>query len=466
MPRGVPTSPLRFHFSALRPRSLFGRTAALLLAAFTVLLAVTLAVVWNKVIEPLAWRTADNLAGRMVLAAQTWVELPPETRPDFELELSLHHGLELGAVHDRLSQPLAGGYFDRLVARALSQRLRRTIVLKQGPDPNWAWAELTVGDTLLRVGFLRERYALTAPWEAVAVLLAGALALVALALAMVRQTSLRLQLLARHAQTVGEGRLPERLPETGAEELSQLTHAFNRMAAAVQALLENRTTLLAGISHDLKTPLTRMRLALAMLEGKVEAAHLERLEAEIDEMLKLIDDMLAFARSLQAEAPQVVELAGLIETRVAKARALGEVQWQNPGPCTWPVAPAAFSRIVGNLLDNALRYGAGQAVTVELICGAAEARVRVLDRGPGIPVQAREAVFRPFYRLEASRSRASGGSGLGLAIARQLADAHGWRIELADRPGGGLIAELVLPAGATSPGRGAPLRTNTDSNNG
>lgn len=468
MPRGVPPSaPLTPHASPLLPRTLFGRTAALLLAAFAVLLAATLAVVWSKVIEPLAWRTADNLAGRMVLAAQTWVELPPDTRPDFELELSLHHGLELGAVRDRLPQALAGGYFDRLVARALSQRLRSPIVLKQGPDPDWAWAELTVGEHLLRVGFLRERYALTAPWEAAAVLLTGALALLVLALAMVRQTSLRLQALARLAQTVGEGRLPARLPETGAEELRQLTQAFNRMAGAVQALLENRTTLLAGISHDLKTPLTRMRLALAMLEGKVEDAQIKRLEAEIDEMLKLIDDMLAFARSLQAEAPQVVDLTGLIETRVTKARAQGEVDWQNPGPCPWPVAPAALSRIVGNLLDNALRYGAGQAVTVELTCSEAEARVQVLDRGPGIPAEAREAVFRPFYRLESSRSRDSGGSGLGLAIARQLADAHGWRIELADRPGGGLIAALILPAGASSPGSGTPSpRASKVSSNG
>lgn len=467
MPRGVPTaSPLVPHASPLLPRTLFGRTATLLLAAFAVLLAVTLAVVWTKVIEPLAWRTADNLAGRMVLAAQTWVELPPDTRPDFEIELSLHHGLELGAVRDRLPQALAGDYFDRLVARALSQRLRSPIVLKQGPDPDWAWAELTVGEYLLRVGFLRERYALTAPWEAAAVLLTGALALLVLALAMVRQTSQRLRSLARLAQTVGEGRLPARLPETGAEELKQLTQAFNRMAGAVQALLENRTTLLAGISHDLKTPLTRMRLALAMLEDKVEGAQIARLEAEIDEMLKLIDDMLAFARSLQAETPQVVDLAVLIETRVTRARAQGEVVWQSPGPCPWPVAPAAFSRIVGNLLDNALRYGAGQAVTVELTCDDAEARVRVLDRGPGIPAEAREAVFRPFYRLEASRSRASGGSGLGLAIARQLADAQGWRIELANRPGGGLIAELILPVGAHSPGSEIPSpRTSKGSSN-
>ncbi len=426
------------------PRTLFGRTATLLLIAFAVLQGIALAVVWHEVIAPLARRTADNLAGRMVLAAQTWVELPPATRPDFELELALHHGLELGAVTDHLPKRLEEGYFDHLVAEALSRRLQQAVELKQGPAPEWAWAELKMGGKLLRVGYRRDSYLLTAPWTAVAVLLAGALILLLLALVMVRQLSRRLRQLALHAQTVGQGRLPERLPETGAEEMRALTTAFNHMADAVQALLENRTTLLAGISHDLKTPLTRMRLALAMLEG-ADPERLTRLEADVDEMERLIADMLAFARALKAEPALAIDLAALLDDLVDKARQLGEVHWQRPPPCPWLVAEAALRRIVGNLLDNALRYGGGLPVSVELACTAQAARVRVLDRGPGIPAAEREAVFRPFYRLEASRSRDSGGSGLGLAIARQLADAHGWRIALDDRPGGGLAAEVILP---------------------
>lgn len=426
------------------PRTLFGRTAALLLIAFALLQGIALAVVWFKVIEPLAQRTADNLAGRMVLAAQTWVELPPATRPDFELELSLHHGLELGAVADRLPVRLEGGYFDRLVAASLSQRMREAVALKQGPVPDWAWAELSVGEQLLRIGFLRERYALAAPWEAVAVLLAGALGLMLLALLMVRHMSLRLRALARHAQTVGQGRLPAHLPETGAEEIRALTRAFNHMADEVQSLLENRTTLLAGISHDLKTPLTRMRLNLAMLEG-ADSARVARLEADLAEMEHLIADMLAFARALKAEEAREIDLASLLDDLADKARQLGEVHWQRAHPCPWRGAEATLRRVMGNLIDNALRYGAGQPVKLALECDAQAARIRVLDRGPGIPAAEREAVFRPFYRLDASRSRDSGGSGLGLAIARQLADAHGWRIRLDDRPGGGLVAELILP---------------------
>ncbi|MCU0841875.1 MAG: ATP-binding protein [Thiobacillaceae bacterium] len=432
------------------PRTLFGRTAALLLVAFAVLQGTALLVVWHKVIVPLAERSADNLAARMVLAAQTWVELPPATRPDYELELSLRHGLELGAVANRLPEALASGYFERLVAEALADRAGHPVSLKRGPDPDWAWAELPLGGQLLRIGFQRDRYALAAPWEAVGALLGGALAILLLALLMVRRTALRLRSLGDSAQAVGQGRLPERLPETGPEEIRDLTSAFNRMAAEVQSLLENRTTLLAGISHDLKTPLTRLRLALAMLEG-VDPARQRRMEADVAEMERLIADMLAFARGLRAEPAEARDLAALLGELADKTGQIGAVRWAGGPPCPWPVAEAAFRRIIGNLLENALRYGAGEAVDLELSCADREARVVVLDRGPGIPVAEREAVFRPFHRLETSRGRDSGGSGLGLAIARQLADAHGWRIELADRPGGGLAATLVMPRdGATS----------------
>lgn len=426
------------------PRTLFGRTAALLLVAFAVLQGTALLVVWHKVIVPLAERSADNLAARMVLAAQTWVELPPATRPDYELELSLRHSLELGAVADRLPEALASGYFERLVAEALADRAGYPVTLKRGPDPDWAWAELRIGGQFLRIGFQRDRYALAAPWEAVGALLGGALAILLLALLMVRRTALRLRSLGDSAQAVGQGRLPERLPETGAEEIRDLTRAFNRMAAEVQSLLENRTTLLAGISHDLKTPLTRLRLALAMLEG-VDPARLARMEADVAEMERLIADMLAFARGLRAEPAEARDLAALLGELADKTGQLGAVCWAGSAPCPWPVAEAAFRRIIGNLVENALRYGEGSGVDLELSAGAAEARVGVLDRGPGIPAAEREAVFRPFHRLEGSRSKDSGGSGLGLAIARQLADAHGWRIELADRPGGGLAATLVMP---------------------
>lgn len=428
----------------LIPRTLFGRTAAALLAGFSLFQFAALAVVWFSVIEPLAKRSAEDLAARIVLAAQTWVELPPETREDYELELALRHNLELGAVHSPLPEAEAPSFFGNRLEPVLERQTGQRIQLKRGPDPAWSWVEFQWAGNLLRIGYLKDRYQLNAPLVVAGILLLGALLTAAMALLMVRRTAVRLKRLADSAAEVGQGRQPAILPETGAEEWQQLTRAFNRMAAEVQALLENRTTLLAGVSHDLRTPLTRLRLALSMLDG-VDAKLLQRMEADIAEIDRLIAAMLAFARALQDEAPKELDLAAVLAGLAGAVSQPARVGFSIGAPCAVLASELALRRIAGNLMENALRYGEGGPVELQLLCGKQEVVVRVLDRGPGIPADEREAVFRPFYRLEQSRSKDGGGSGLGLAIAKQLADAHGWRIELAEREGGGLSASLVIP---------------------
>jgi len=428
----------------LRPDTLFGRTAAILLAVFLLAQGAALYAVWKTVVVPLADRSADDLAARMVLAAQTWVELPPETRADYEIELFLQHNLELGKVNQALDTALPPGYFGQRLEHALSLRTGQNIRLKRGPDPAWAWAEILLAGNILRVGFLRDRYELEAPWEAGAAFLAGAMLTLAAALLLARRTSTRLRQLARSAAEVGQGRLPERLPETGAVELKTLTAAFNLMADEVQALLENRTVLLSGISHDLRTPITRMQLALAMLDD-ADPALVRRMEGDLREMTRLIAQMLDFARSLKGEDEAETDLVQALAELAASCSHPDRVRFESAGLCLRVLSVAALNRVVGNLLENALRYGGDQAVELELDCASRSACIRVLDRGPGIPEGEWDKVFQPFYRLEASRSRDTGGSGLGLAIVRQLADAQGWRVELKARDGGGLVAEVTIP---------------------
>ena len=428
----------------LLPETLFGRTATALLVAFLVFEAAAFAVVWSMVIEPLARRSADDLAAKIHLAAQTWVELPPATRADYEMELAFRHNLELGEARTRWPERADPGYFGGLIVAALTQRARQDVVLRQGPDPDWEWVELRISDKLLRVGYDRERYILDAPLAAVGVFLLGAALTVLTALLMARQLSRRLGGLADKAREVGQGRDPVRLPENGPLELRELTAAFNSMAEEVRSLLENRTVLLSGISHDLRTPITRLKLALSMLED-ADPAMVSRMETDLDEMNRLITDMLAFARALKMEDVAECDLTRVLDDLAGQAARLGPVEWLPGPPCPVRVGEAALRRVLANLLENARRYGDGKAVTLALERREKEIRIGVLDRGPGIPAAQREAVFRPFYRLEESRNREAGGSGLGLAIVRQLVDAYGWRIELADREGGGLRAELVVP---------------------
>jgi two-component system, OmpR family, osmolarity sensor histidine kinase EnvZ len=431
----------------LLPGTLFGRTAAALLAAFLVFETLAFAVVWQTLIRPMAERSADDLAAKVSLAAKTWVELPPQTRTDYEMELAFRHDLELGAASKPLAGAAADTWFSRLLVTALSRRMQQPVLLRRGLDANLVWLDLQVADKQLRVGFRQDRYALQAPLAAVGVFLLGAALTVVTALLMVGRAGRRLNSLAEKAGEVGQGRDPVPLPETGPREIRELTAAFNRMAGEVHALLENRTVLLSGISHDLRTPITRMKLALSLLDD-ADAAQVSRMERDLDEMNRLISDMLVFARALQANDLQDCDLALVLSDLAETAARLGPVNWRPPTACcVVHVGEAALRRIVGNLLENARRYGGEEAIDLELVCGEREVRVAVLDRGPGIPEDQREAVFRPFHRLESSRSRDSGGSGLGLAIARQLADAYGWRIEFRHRQGGGLDAALIISRG-------------------
>jgi two-component system osmolarity sensor histidine kinase EnvZ len=430
------------------PHTLFARAALALLAIFLAVQGTAFFVVWKTAVEPLRARSAEDLAARIALAAQTWVELPPATRADYEIELSLQHNLELGKVSQPLTTLAPDSAFGALLENAVLERTGQKIRVKQGTNPSYSWVELKLADHLLRVGFENSRYELKAPLEAAAVFLAGGLLTMLAVLLLARRISRQLAGVARSAQIVGQGRTPERLPETGSEEFRQLARAFNRMADEVQKLLENRTVLLSGISHDLRTPITRLRLALSMLDSE-DSAMVRRMEGDLEEMSRLISEMLDFSRALKGADNVELDLAAVLGELAEDAARSGAVEWQVQGPCPMVAGERALRRIVANLIGNALRYGEGKPVDLELDCQPGSACIRVLDRGPGIPESELETVFQPFYRLEDSRARDTGGSGLGLAIVRQLADAYGWQVMLRPREGGGLCAELLMPRGAT-----------------
>ncbi len=432
----------------LWPDSLFGRTAATLGIAFLLFQAIILAVVAITVLAPMAERSADDLAALIVLSAQTWAELPPDTRPAFEEELATHHHLRIGLAGPPFDRPTSHFLNSRNIAAALSRRTGQVIVLHAGRN-GWVWANLRMGGHHIRIGFEKNRYDVRSPLTAVGLLSLGALLIWLTAIATVRRITSTLAQLGAAAGQVGQGQMPQPLPETGATELATLARAFNRMANEVQALLANRTTLLAGISHDLRTPIARMRLAVAMLPETTNPELLRQIEHDLEQMNHLIGGFLDMARGLQNESRQTVDLRILLGQLAEDARRSGgEVVCELADACELELAVQGFGRIVTNLIENALRYGRSPRGVSEitLTCERAGrgALIRVMDRGPGIPADQLEAVFRPFHRLEASRNQATGGSGLGLAIARQLAQANGWELSLAARAGGGLTASLRI----------------------
>jgi two-component system osmolarity sensor histidine kinase EnvZ len=421
-------------------RSLYARTAWTLALAFVVFQAAAFWVVTRTLIVPVAERSADDLAGLIVLSAQTWVELPPETRAAFERELARRHGLRLTTTDVGATADAPKFAFRRQIEDALSRRVGDDVVLRGVPDTQAAWLDIPVGGHDLRVGFFPARYAVKPPQAAIAVVALGALLSLLTALFLVRRLTVPLARAARAASQVGAGELPEPLPETGPAELAELARRFNTMAAEVRELLDNRTTLLAGISHDLRTPMTRLQLNLEMLRDAPSPARIDRAVADLADMNKLITGYLELARTTQAEAKVRVDLAVLLEEVAADAG----LAWSGAAPCEVEAGRLALRQIVSNLIQNAQRYGGGTPVELALECDDRQARVIVRDAGAGIPDDQLDKVFRPFYRLETSRSQATGGTGLGLAIVRQLAETNGWKVLLRNRATGGLEAVLEL----------------------
>ena len=240
------------------------------------------------------------------------------------------------------------------------------------------------------------------------------------------------------------------LPETGTPELQRAARTFNRMQERLRRLVEDRTQMLAAISHDMRTALTRLRLRTESIPDEIQRG---KAEDDLAEMEAMLEATLSFAKDeATGEDRQPVDLASMVQTLCDDASDAGdEARYDGPVHLTLSCGRLAIRRALANLIDNAIAYG-GEA-TVALAEDASSVLITIADRGPGIPEADREAVFAPFHRLEGSRSRETGGTGLGLSIARSAIRRHGGDIILADRDGGGLEARVSLPKPGTEAGR-------------
>ena len=413
---------------SFRPQSLLGRTT-LTLAVSSFLIAVVSTIALNLfVIDPIAERSADDEAALLVLSAQTWVELPPQARPYFELELAQSHDLIISVAEQTL--PPLDRYlpFTELLLEKLQQRLALDVQLYDGDD--LVWVDVPMAGYNLQIGFSPDRRAVQLLYVAIVIATLGAGIVFLTSLLIVRKIARPLVQVGKQAETFRGLAEIEPLPETGPRELVSLARNFNTMADEIALVLSNRTTLMAGISHDLRTPLTRMRLALALLPENVDRVLVQRFERNLEAMDVLIGDALRFAQGTREEAqpvalaPYVREVLDTFEQDVDFACSISD-------GVILDLAPNAFSRVLSNLVGNGIKYSDRVAVSLSA------AEIVVSDNGPGIPESERSRVFQPFYRLETSRNVNTGGSGLGLAVVQQLSAAHGWKIEVGDSLMGG-----------------------------
>jgi two-component system osmolarity sensor histidine kinase EnvZ len=431
----------------MMPRTLLARTFLLL-----GLLVLLTTVAWLSLFryieaEPRARETAQLAASTVNLIRASLFAAAPEKRLGLFNEFSSREGIRLlPAEPEDVIEAMPDSRFFRLVQHELATRLgehTRTASRVDGVPGFWVSFRLDEQDA--------EEYWLVLPRERAARSVArhwlswGLLAVI-LALAMAwliaSRISRPLKAMAKSAETVGRGQIPAPLPEEGAEELCRLARAFNAMAADLQRHEQDRSEVLAGISHDLRTPLTRLRLEAELSVADENAR--QGIVADIAQMEAVISQFMDYARADTGEAPETIELAELIEEIAGYQASIGRpLKLEFDAVPAARLRPKAIRRALNNLLDNAWKYGGGD-VSLKIVAVDAEIRLEISDHGPGIPADQVERLKRPFTRLENARTNASG-TGLGLAIVERIARLHGGRLDLQANPGGGLLARLVLP---------------------
>ena len=429
------------------PRTLLARTFLLLALLVLLTTAGWLSLFRYMDAEPRAREIAQLASSAVNLIRGSLFAAAPEKRPGLFREFMTREGIRLlPAEPEDQIEDMPESRFHRLLQAELEKRLGRDTRIAAAVDgvPGfWVSFRLDDGDD--------EAYWLILPseraqrnvtnhllsWGALAITLA-----LAVAWLIASRISRPLKAMAQSAATVGRGQTPPPLPTDGADELRELATAFNTMASDLARHEKDRSEVLAGISHDLRTPLTRLRLEAEM--SMPDPAARDAVVADIEQMEAVISQFMDYARADQGENRVPVDLNVLLATLVDRQRAIGR-------PCPAELAPLpeilgapkSIGRALSNLLDNAWKYGGGmtalRAATVnDQIC------IEIADAGPGIPADQVERMKRPFTRMTDARTDANG-TGLGLAIVDRIIRQHGGQLHLLANPGGGLLARIVIP---------------------
>ncbi len=442
----------------LWPRSLAGRTALVLLLALTVVQAAGLTIHALDRVDLQRFAQAREISQRAISAWRTVLLAPPDRRAQMLAELELPSGLSATLDDMPLARPELPPMpppvarllrFDLFAASPPRFRPREMITAWSGSGPSFAVSlRLPSGEWLnLHIHLPPPR-----PWHSETFLIAfGAMTFAAALLILwaVRRLTRPVRALAEAADRLGRDVNAPPLPEQGPSEVATAAHAFNTMAERIRRFVGDRTQMLAAIGHDLRTPITRLRLRAEFMDDDEQR---RKMLSDLDEMEAMVAATLAFARDDSAAEPTVpVDIAALCRTVLDEAADahpdLAErIAYQGPERLVAPVRPVALKRAIANLVGNALAYGSAARLTLS----PPEAPSRLLrlaieDDGPGIPLGDLESVFQPFRRLETSRNRETGGTGLGLPIARNIFRAHGGDVVLRNRGGGGLVALATLP---------------------
>ncbi len=428
------------------PRTLFGRSLLIIVTPMVLMQVVVAYIFYERHWDTVSRHLAQGLAGDV--ATLVWMlDSPPGAEGQAQVLATAGEFMRLAARVEPgailAGESLAGsGRYPYLTA-TLDRRLGRPFRVEDQRTPKQRVAiSVQLDDGVLHITTARRRVFSSTTYIFILWMVGSSIVLLAIAIYFLRRQIRPIRRLAQAADDFGKGREVGDFKPEGATEVRQAATAFRAMRARIKRQISQRTEMLAGVSHDLRTPLTRIKLHLAMLGDGDEIASLK---SDVVEMEKMIEGYLAFARGEGGEAAAPTDLGALLDEVVARGRRDGGTieLARRPEDITMAVRRDALTRCFTNLVDNAMRHGEHVVVAAERQNGSVE--ITIDDDGPGIPEHEREDAFRAFHRLDASRNPETGGVGLGLTIARDVVRSHGGEVVLGTSPAGGLRALVRLP---------------------
>ncbi len=432
------------------PRTLLGRSLLIIVSPLVLLQVISTWVFYDRHYDTTTRRLAQGVAGD-IAAVVHLLEREPGTvdrlqvfrlaRKTMRLTVSFSDGGRLPASTTRGSLNIFTNTLTRKLTNALDEDVGQPFLIITRSLDEEVEILVQLADGVLRVLVPPERLFSPTTYIFIMWMVGSSIVLFAVAVMFMRNQVRPIRRLAQAADSFGKGRDVADFKPEGAMEVRQAASAFLRMRDRIRRQIDQRTEFLAGVSHDLRTPLTRMKLQLAMLSNVAEA---QNLESDVADMERMVEGYLAFARGEGTEQPQAINIAALLRDVVGQMRRDGVViDLHVEEAMTLPLRQEAMRRCLTNLIGNAGRHGEHVSVRAGRRRRAIE--ITIDDDGPGIPEDRREDVFRPFFRLEQSRNPATGGVGLGLSIARDVVRNHGGDLTLEDAPDGGLRARIWLP---------------------
>jgi two-component system osmolarity sensor histidine kinase EnvZ len=424
------------------PRSLLGRSLLMILLPLVLLQAVALQMFYGSHLDVVSRRLTGSVANELAYTLELLDRHPEDqawilqmAQRQFDLTLRMEPGVVLPST--KWTNVI--GPADDDLAQALAQKVRLPFTMDWQFEPHSVLIRAQLPNGVVNVVVPRKRLYATTIYLFLLWIVGTAALFFGIAALFMRNQVRAIRRLARAAEAFGMGRDIGAIKPEGASEVRRAANAFNRMQERVRRFLVQRTEMLAGVSHDLRTPLTRLRLALEMMPAGEELRQdVAEMTADVEDMERMISGYLAFARGEGTEQAEPVNLSAVLEEVAAGARRSGaEVAVDAPDMLTLSLRANAVRRAITNLVDNARRHA--HRVALAALPQGRMVFVTVDDDGPGIPPERRESVFRPF------ESGAAGGTGLGLTIARDIVGAPGGEIVLEDSPLGGLRARIRLP---------------------